>query len=484
MGKSAAKIRRNITRASARGETYIPPTAEVNDDNEHGVKNTSSSAGNKKKRTATDDASFVSLSDEDKRKFDSVKKLHDTLASLDNNDDGSNKLNAKERRSAKRKAEAIASEETGEKNIQSLLDWYNSVAPPPTPISSTKKKTKLATKSNEDDNTSTTDAATKKEKKIPYILFIGQLSYTTTSEMIFQHFQKTLGKDIITPTTLKVRLLLDQKKKGTNKSRGMGFIELSTPEIMYECLKLHLTYIDGRRINVEKSAGGGSTIKSSRITTHRAAQSTYIANTVEAILSTYIKNGDLSVNELDDGVKALCTRHSTTVVEAAIKEYINEKRERKLRKSDDNNSGGGVDEEGVLRNPSAYLTHMIGRIAEEGVGSINSSSGSTPSRSKGGDKAGQDSRGGLSSSGRGRGGPGHGRGGERGGGGGRESGGRGGGGGRGYMGSGSQSRGGSSSSILQRSGVDMSLSNRGGSKNDVSNMFPSMRGRGRGRGYM
>jgi hypothetical protein len=287
--------------------------------------------------------------------------------------------------------------------------------------------------------------------------------------MIFQHFQKTLGKDIITPTTLKVRLLLDQKKKGTNKSRGMGFIELSTPEIMYECLKLHLTYIDGRRINVEKSAGGGSTIKSSRITTHRAAQSTYIANTVEAILSTYIKNGDLSVNELDDGVKALCTRHSTTVVEAAIKEYINEKRERKLRKSDDNNSGGGgggVDEEGVLRNPSAYLTHMIGRIAEEGVGSINSSGG------------------GLSSSGRGRGGPGRGRGGERGGGG-RESGGRGGGGGgRGLMGSGSQIRGGSSSSILQRSGVDMSLSNQGGSKNDVSNMFPSMRGRGRGRGYM
>jgi hypothetical protein len=52
-------------------------------------------------------------------------------------------------------------------------------------------------------------------------------------------------------------------------------------------------------------------------------------------------------------------------------------------------------------------------------------------------------------------------------------------------GSGSQSRGGSSSSILQRSGVDMIIRNRGGgSNNHVSNMFPSMRGRGRGRGYM
>lgn len=481
MGKSASKIRRNITRASARGEAYIPPiAAAANDtaanDADDGVKNTSSSAGKKKKRKAD---AFLVLSAEDKRKFDSVKKLHDTLASLDNSDDGSNKLNAKERRSAKRKAEAIASEETGEKDIQVLLDWYNSVAPPTPSVSPTKKKTKMATKSNDDNNT--TDVA-KKEKKIPYILFIGQLAYTTTSEMIFQHFQTTLGKELITPDTLKVRLLLDQKKKGANKSRGMGFIELSTPEIMYECLKLHLTYIDGRRINVEKSAGGGSTIKSSRIITHRAAQSTYIANTVEAILSTYINNGDLTANELDDGVKALCTRHSTTVVEAAIKEYINEKKERKLRKSDDNSGGGGVDEEGLLRNPSAYLTHMIGRIAEEGVGSFNSS-GSNPSRSKGGDKAGQDSRGGFSSSGRGRGGPGRGRGGERGGGG-RESGGRGGRGGRGYMGSDSQSRGGSSSSILQRSGVDMSLSNRGGSKSDVSSMFLSMRGRGRGRGYM
>ena len=481
MSKSAAKIRRNITRASARGEAYIPPIAAAATDTaandaDDGVKNTSSSAGKKKKRTA--DALLV-LSAEDKRKFDSVKKLYDTLASLDNNDKDSNKLNAKERRSAKRKAEAIASEETGEKDIQVLLDWYNSVAPPPS-VSPTKKKTKMATKSNDDNNT--TDAA-KKEKKIPYILFIGQLAYTTTSEMIFQHFQSTLGDDLITPDTLKVRLLLDQKKKGANKSRGMGFIELSTPEIMYECLKLHLTYIDGRRINVEKSAGGGSTIKSSRIITHRAAQSTYIANTVEAILSTYINNGDLSTNELDDGVKALCTRHSTTVVEAAIKEYINEKRERKLRKSDDNSGGGGVDEEGLLRNPSAYLTHMIGRIAEEGVGSI---SGGSKSLSKGGgDKAGsgQGISGGSSSSGRGRGGPGRGGGGGRGGG--RESGG-GRGGGRGYMaGSGSQSRGGSSSSILQRSGVDMSISNRGGgSNNDVSNMFPSMRGRGRGRGYM
>ncbi|KAL3778185.1 hypothetical protein ACHAW5_004032 [Stephanodiscus triporus] len=380
-------------------------------------------------------ASASKFSDEDERRIEAAKRLRAALARLEK--DGN--LNAKERRSAKRKAEAIASEEIGGgEDAGGLLEWYDMMVPP-------NKK----------------DAA-KKVKKIPYILFVGQLSFSTTSDMLFEHFRAALGSEAITKDSVKIRLLVDPKKK--NKSRGMAFVELESPELMYECLKLHLTHLDGRRINVERSAGGGAAAKKSRITSFRESQSNFISETMDSILSSFVKNGEITAEELDEGVVGLCKRHSATVVEAALKEYVQEKRERKIKRE---TLGEKEDEE--LRNPSAFLTHMIGRIAEEGIG--NSSKGKN--RGRGGDDDG----------GRGR-GRGRGRDGGRGGGPGRGGGGRG---GRGEGGSGRRVE---SSSILQRNGVDMSISSRGAGnggerRDDISSIFPSMqRGRGRGRGYM
>ena len=214
--------------------------------------------------------------------------------------------------------------------------------------------------------TPSADNNQEKGKKIPYIIFVGQLAYTTTSEMIYDHFHSTLeksgGDHIITKETIKIRLLTDSK---TKKSRGMAFVELSTPELMYECLKLHLTHLDGRRINVERSAGGGNESKKAKITSFRETQSSYISHTMDSIVSSFIKNGDIEEDELDEGVIALCKRHSATVVEAALKEYVEEKKERKIKKET-----LGEKEEENLRNPSAFLTHMLGRIAEEGVGKV------------------------------------------------------------------------------------------------------------------
>lgn len=164
------------------------------------------------------------MSEEDKRKLDAARRLSESLAKLEKDE----KLNAKERRSGKRKAEAIASEETGGEDVGGLLEWYKTMAPPPP-------------------NTKDADGA-RRGKKIPYILFVGQLSFGTTSDMLFEHFRSTLGKDAkVTRESVKIRLLVDPKKK--NKSRGMAFVELESPEVMYECLKLHLTHLDGRRIN-------------------------------------------------------------------------------------------------------------------------------------------------------------------------------------------------------------------------------------------
>jgi len=289
--KSAAKIRRNASRAAARGEEYTPPEPTTNSEtvadagggeSDEVVQAKSSAAKklevtlaalppdinakerrsakrkaeaiaveesgcsdvtelmkwyarhkantkkkNKKMASATAKSSAQpQLSEEEQAMFDTAKKLHTSLSAIENDTN----LNSKERRSAKRKAEAIASEEAGGRDTTELLQWYESIAPPPT-------------------TTSTTNTESNSGKKIPYIIFVGQLSYTTTTEMLFQHFQSTLGPTLLpTQESMKIRLLTDEK---TKKSRGMAFLELDSPELMYECLKLHLTFLDGRRINGE-----------------------------------------------------------------------------------------------------------------------------------------------------------------------------------------------------------------------------------------
>jgi hypothetical protein len=56
--------------------------------------------------------------------------------------------------------------------------------------------------------------------------------------------------------------------------------------------------------------------------------------------------------ELDEGVISLLKRHSCATVEKALGEYVEEKQR-------DGTRGKTMD------NPSAYLTHIVGRIAAE-----------------------------------------------------------------------------------------------------------------------
>ena len=168
-----------------------------------------------------DDDPTSSMSDDDKRRYQIARALHESLAGIEKDD----KLNSKERRSAKRKAEAIASEQLPQpdggppSSTEELLAWYETVRP----------------------------TSTEKESgKVSYNVFIGQLAFATTKEGLFGHIQSTLGKELITAESCQIRLLTDTK---TKRSRGMAFVTLSSGELRYECLKLHLTYLDGRRIN-------------------------------------------------------------------------------------------------------------------------------------------------------------------------------------------------------------------------------------------
>ena len=236
-------------------------------------------------------------------------------------------LKAKDRRSAKRKAEAIAVEESKCASVQELLDWYQEWC-------RSNKKTKSKKQQPQHD---------------PYIAFVGQLSFNTTKEQLLEHIRSNLGKELpqVTSENIQIRMLTDSK---TKKSRGMAFVQVQEPDTLYALLKLHQTFLDGRRINVERSAGGNKNSKTrkEKLSKYRQDQENYFAQVVESILGEYKETGELREDELDDGVVALCKRHSGPVVRAAVAKYI---------------EGSGRD----MDNPSAYLTYLITKFSREGV---------------------------------------------------------------------------------------------------------------------
>lgn len=319
--KSKAQIARMKLRAAARGEDYIPPVRE--------------------------EPKLEKDKSEAKKKLVAAKTLTAEIQRID----GSEELKAKERRSAKRKAEAIASEESG-CTVEELLEWY-------------KQQGESDNKVNPDktiDCQSKPKGGKEKGKSIPYILFVGQLSYETTKEELFNHVKEELGKEHkITPETVRVRLLTDPK---TKKSRGMAFLETNDPDLMYACLKLHQTNIGDRRINVERSAGGrkDSDARKAKIKQYREEQDKYLSDVVNKLIAGHIASGEIKEGELDEGAIGLCKRHSAATVESTLIRYL---------------ETGGRD----MDNPSAYFSHLIGKIATEGV--IDDSKGEK--KSKGGE---------------------------------------------------------------------------------------------------
>jgi nucleolar protein 6 len=96
------------------------------------------------------------------------------------------------------------------------------------------------------------EAAAKNQR---FIVFIGNLPFTATTEQITEHFASIQPQSVRHST-----------EKGTNKSKGFAFLEFANYDRMKTCLKLyhHSMFDSGiggergkRRINVELTAGGG-----------------------------------------------------------------------------------------------------------------------------------------------------------------------------------------------------------------------------------
>ncbi|WFD42909.1 hypothetical protein MPSI1_001560 [Malassezia psittaci] len=118
---------------------------------------------------------------------------------------------------------------------------------------------------------STVNNTTKTSQK--YIVFVGNMAYDVTAEMLAKHFAETCGE------TPQVRLLTkradprafeklsNSKKKSIAKgkaqdptaavSKGCAFVEFSTPKALQKGLHFHHSMFRGRQINVELTAGGG-----------------------------------------------------------------------------------------------------------------------------------------------------------------------------------------------------------------------------------
>eukprot|EP00743_Colponemidia_sp_Colp-15_P003452 GILK01003727.1.p1 GENE.GILK01003727.1~~GILK01003727.1.p1 ORF type:complete len:253 (-),score=50.14 GILK01003727.1:242-958(-) len=80
-----------------------------------------------------------------------------------------------------------------------------------------------------------------------FIVFVGNLPYSATDKTVHTHFT-SVGR------VKSVRL---QTTRPDNKPKGCGFVEFFDAPTMRKALLLHHQEFEGRKINVELTAGGG-----------------------------------------------------------------------------------------------------------------------------------------------------------------------------------------------------------------------------------
>ena len=131
---------------------------------------------------------------------------------------------------------------------------------------------------------------------IPYVAFIGQLSFDTTVEDIQTHLVEagiTCDEGGVPPV---VRLLTDPS---TGSSRGAAFVEFSSAEQLYKCIALHHSMLNGRRINVEKSCGGrNKEHRAMKIRQFKEEQQARVSQAIDRILREHQEKGLIKENEV------------------------------------------------------------------------------------------------------------------------------------------------------------------------------------------
>lgn len=87
------------------------------------------------------------------------------------------------------------------------------------------------------------------KEKISCTVFVGQLPYSASAADVKKHFKQGGVQG-----NVQVRLLTRRDGGG---SRGLAFVELANESDVHTALRLHHSPMDGRRINIERTVGGG-----------------------------------------------------------------------------------------------------------------------------------------------------------------------------------------------------------------------------------
>ncbi|CDW98279.1 hypothetical protein [Sporisorium scitamineum] len=122
-------------------------------------------------------------------------------------------------------------------------------------------------------STTTTTPTETSAKGNKFILFVGNMAFTTTADNISKHFGQACGEvpsvRLLTrkadPNALaslpasKRKSIAKGKAQDPTKpqSKGCAFVEFKSSEALRKALKFHHTMLEGRKINVELTAGGG-----------------------------------------------------------------------------------------------------------------------------------------------------------------------------------------------------------------------------------
>ena len=295
--KNRSKVLRNIARAKERGETYVVPDWWEGDAMEDGGKGKG----------------------EDKKK--KKKKLEDFIKS----EEEVSKMNAKERRKYKRTLESIEAECTEvdvkefreSKRKREKEEETQKEAEEEEEEEEEERKKKATKKSGVEDEASgkIAEGDDGAKKATPYVVFVGQISYNTTKEQLKAHLLEQATLTTASPT-----VRMRTTKEG--KFRGTAFVEVETAEDLHALLSAHRTVLNGRRINVERTGGGGTETRKKKVKALKVSQEEEMKSKVERIVQERMESGEIMEGELDDGVLSLLNRHRPGVVEQALKEYV------------------------------------------------------------------------------------------------------------------------------------------------------------------
>lgn len=159
------------------------------------------------------------------------------------------------------------------------------------------------------------DDSARKRRKVPYVAFVGQLPYETSSEALENHIRhhvQLLG-------SLDIRLLTDSQ---TKKSKGMAFVSVDNAEDLYSLLTLHHSQFKGRSINVERSCGGKDKEKrKSKLEEQRKAQQEKLAEICKTVLNEYEAKGVIQASKFGAEFLEKVLRYAPSRLSSTLKAY-------------------------------------------------------------------------------------------------------------------------------------------------------------------